>query len=62
MISGAGLVFDTLSANGPIDSYANDMLSLRSVKLYSDGALGSRGAAMIQPYSDDPGNRGLLFV
>jgi len=62
MISGAGPVFDTLSANGPINSYANDMLSLRSVKLYSDGALGSRGAAMIQPYSDDPGNRGLLFV
>ncbi|MEQ9309966.1 MAG: amidohydrolase [Balneolaceae bacterium] len=62
MISGAGPVFDTLSANGPINSYADDMLALRSVKLYSDGALGSRGAAMIQPYSDDPGNKGLLFV
>tara|TARA_R110000868_G_scaffold1211_2_gene9326 strand:+ start:47739 stop:49388 length:1650 start_codon:yes stop_codon:yes gene_type:complete len=62
MIGGAGPVFDTLSVNGPIPSYANDMLALRSVKLYSDGALGSRGAAMIQPYSDDPGNKGLLFV
>ncbi len=62
MISGAGDTFDELSKNGPINSYADDMLALRSVKLYSDGALGSRGAAMIEPYSDDPGNRGLLFV
>ncbi len=62
MISGAGKTFDTLSVNGPIKSYADDMLSLQSVKLYSDGALGSRGAAMLSPYSDDPGNKGLLFV
>ncbi|MFY0683936.1 MAG: amidohydrolase [Balneola sp.] len=62
MISGSGNTFDELSKNGPIDSYANDMLSLRSVKLYSDGALGSRGAAMLRPYSDDPGNIGLLFM
>lgn len=62
MISGSGNTFDELSKNGPIDSYADDMLALRSVKLYSDGALGSRGAAMLQPYSDDPGNVGLLFM
>lgn len=55
MISGSGNTFDELSKNGPIESYADDMLALRSVKLYSDGALGSRGAAMLQPYSDDPG-------
>ncbi|MDZ7715931.1 MAG: amidohydrolase [Balneolaceae bacterium] len=61
MISGAGDTFDKLSSNGPIESYANDKLALRSVKLYADGALGSRGAAMIKPYSDDPDNRGLLF-
>jgi predicted amidohydrolase YtcJ len=30
------------------------------VKLYADGALGSRGAALLEPYSDDPGNRGLI--
>src|SRR5690606_20993356 len=29
---------------------------------YSDGALGSRGAALIEDYSDDPGNNGLLFA
>ncbi|MCG8372407.1 MAG: amidohydrolase [Balneolales bacterium] len=62
MISGAGETFDQLSQNGPIKSYANDLLALRSVKLYSDGALGSRGAALLAPYSDDPGNSGLLFV
>ncbi len=62
MISGAGDIFDELSKEGPITSYADDLLSLRSVKLYSDGALGSRGAAMIEEYSDDPGNYGLLFV
>ncbi|MCP9292077.1 amidohydrolase [Gracilimonas sediminicola] len=59
---GGMTAFEELSQNGPVDSYANDRLALRSVKLYSDGALGSRGAAMIEPYSDDPGNRGLLFA
>jgi len=39
-----------------------DRLSLRSVKLYSDGALGSRGAALLRPYSDDEDNRGLLLT
>lgn len=62
MISGAGANFDNLSADGPVESYDDDMLALRSIKLYSDGALGSRGAAMLQPYSDDAGNEGLLFV
>jgi predicted amidohydrolase YtcJ len=33
---------------------------IQSIKLYSDGALGSRGAALLAPYSDDPGNTGLL--
>ena len=32
------------------------------VKAYADGALGSRGAALLQPYADDPGNRGLLVT
>jgi len=61
MIRGTGETFDKLSENGPIESYANNFLSLRSVKISADGALGSRGAAMIEDYSDDPGNNGLLF-
>ncbi|HWF08714.1 MAG TPA: amidohydrolase [Bryobacteraceae bacterium] len=39
-----------------------EYLTVRAVKLVADGALGSRGAAMIEPYSDDPGNRGLLIL
>ncbi len=35
-------------------------LVIRAVKLRADGALGSRGAALLAPYSDDPGNTGLL--
>jgi predicted amidohydrolase YtcJ len=61
MIGGAGDTFDKLAENGPITSYADDLLALRSVKIYGDGALGSRGAAMLEPYSDDPDNTGLLF-
>jgi len=38
------------------------MLTVRAVKMYADGALGSRGAALLAPYSDDPGNRGLLVT
>jgi predicted amidohydrolase YtcJ len=38
-----------------------DKLSVRSVKLYGDGALGSRGAALLQPYSDDTTNNGLIL-
>jgi len=39
-----------------------DKLSIRSVKLYSDGALGSRGAAMLEPYSDKGDHKGLLVT
>jgi predicted amidohydrolase YtcJ len=34
----------------------------RAVKLYADGALGSRGAALLEDYRDDPGNRGLDLI
>jgi predicted amidohydrolase YtcJ len=59
MIGGAD---DTLDAIGaPIRAYGDDRLEIAAVKLYADGALGSRGAALIEPYSDDPENRGLPF-
>ncbi len=61
MISGVGKDFDQISADGLLKNYLNDFLSVRSVKLYGDGALGSRGAALLQPYHDDAGNHGLLF-
>ncbi len=59
MTGGAGQVLDAIGK--PIRAYGNDHLDIASVKLYSDGALGSRGAAMIEPYSDDVENRGLPF-
>ncbi len=37
-------------------------LVVRAIKLVSDGALGSRGAALHEPYCDDPGNSGLLLM
>ena len=45
-----------------VEDYGNAMLSVRSIKIFFDGALGSRGAAFFEPYADDPGNRGLLRV
>jgi predicted amidohydrolase YtcJ len=37
-------------------------LTVRAVKLIADGALGSRGAALLEDYADEPGNRGLLVT
>ena len=37
-------------------------LQMRAVKLYVDGALGSRGAALLEDYADDPANRGLVLM
>jgi len=61
MIGGAGEDFDAIVKQDPRPDDGSGFLSVRSVKLYADGALGSRGAALLAPYSDDPGNRGLLF-
>jgi hypothetical protein len=53
-----GPSFDAYCNNHLIDY--GDRLTVRSVKMYLDGALGSRGAALLEDYADDPGNRGLL--
>jgi predicted amidohydrolase YtcJ len=45
---------------GPRSALHGGRLWVRAIKLYADGALGSRGAALLEPYSDDPKNRGLL--
>lgn len=41
--------------------YKTESLNVRSIKLYADGALGSRGACLLTEYSDDHGNLGLLL-
>ena len=38
--------------------YGENRLTVRAIKAYSDGALGSRGAWLLDPYDDDPGNTG----
>lgn len=43
-----------------LDGYAGHRLDVRCVKLFIDGAMGSRGAALFEPYSDRPGYSGLL--
>ncbi len=61
-IDGPGPTWDAMRAAGPILGFGDDRLTVRALKLYADGALGSRGAAMIEPYADDPGNRGITMM
>ncbi len=61
MIGGAGPTLDYVCETRPLVDYGG-RLTVRSVKLYLDGALGSRGAALLEPYSDEPGNSGLLLT
>ncbi|MCF8452044.1 MAG: amidohydrolase [Pedobacter sp.] len=50
--------YDFLFKNGAIKT---DRLNVRSFKVYMDGALGSRGACLLEPYSDKPGYSGFLL-
>ncbi len=45
---------------GPQSALYDGHIWVRAIKLYADGALGSRGAALLAPYSDEPTNSGLL--
>jgi predicted amidohydrolase YtcJ len=59
MIGGEGPLWREYLTRGP---EIGDRLTVRSIKLMTDGALGSRGAALFEPYTDDPGNTGLLIL
>ncbi len=48
-------------AHGPVHT-SNDILTVRAVKLYADGALGSRGAKLLEDYCDHSGHRGLFVT
>ena len=61
MADGDGEALAWLCSNGPYE-HPDGRLQMRAVKLYVDGALGSRGAALIEDYSDDAGNDGLLLM
>ena len=62
VIDGSGQTWDHYRQAGPDTSGHGGRLVVRAIKMYADGALGSRGAALIRPYSDDPGNRGLTLT
>jgi hypothetical protein len=51
-----------VAGTGPTPWLYNSRLRMGGVKLYSDGALGSRGAWLKQPYKDSPRERGLSFL
>lgn len=61
-IDGPGRTWDSLRVRGPLTDGEGAFLTVRALKLYADGALGSRGAALIEPYADDPANRGLTLL
>ncbi len=61
-IDGEGETWNEFREKGPMIDDGGERLTVRALKLYMDGALGSRGAALIEAYSDDPGNRGLTIM
>ncbi|WP_404342879.1 amidohydrolase [Pseudoalteromonas mariniglutinosa] len=60
MLSAASPDFKTMLAAGRYDDIG-DFMSIRSVKVYADGALGSRGAALLNEYADRPNHHGLML-
>lgn len=53
-------LLDAAFAAGPLSAAFDGRLWVRGVKLFADGALGSHGAALLAPYSNDPNNTGLM--
>jgi predicted amidohydrolase YtcJ len=58
MLSDGRMNYDFLFARGKIKT---ERLNVRAFKVYADGALGSRGACLLKPYSDKPGYFGFLL-
>jgi len=61
MVTGDSANIAAAFARGPQNALYDGRLWIRAIKLYADGALGSRGAALLEDYSDEPGNRGLVI-
>jgi predicted amidohydrolase YtcJ len=59
-ITGPSADANRLLEQGPVLGEFGGRLTVRTIKVVMDGALGSRGAALLAPYSDDPGNVGLI--
>ena len=61
-VYGPGSAANRLLQEGPIVGEYQNRLTVRTIKVVSDGALGSRGAALLAPYSDAPDTSGFLRV
>jgi len=61
MYLGTDSTLPAILKQGPLADQRG-FFTMRSVKIYMDGALGSRGAALVQAYTDDPGNYGLTEI
>src|SRR6185295_14800828 len=61
-VYGPGPNATRLLSEGPTIGAFDNRFTLRTIKVVSDGALGSRGAALLAPYSDAPDTSGFLTV
>ena len=61
-VYGPGPQAQKLLHDGPIIEAFGNRFNVRAIKVVSDGALGSRGAALLAPYSDAPDSKGFLRV
>lgn len=61
-VSAPGLEAQRLFQDGPIIGAYGNRLTVRSIKLYGDGSLGSRSAALLAPYADKPDTSGFLTI
>ncbi len=60
MLRGPMSMLEPEFKKGPLINYASHHLSVRAIKIGADGALGSRGAALLEPYSDEPSTSGFM--
>jgi predicted amidohydrolase YtcJ len=61
-IDGVGNTWNEFLKGGRLVGHGNNFLNVRGIKLFVDGAMGSRGALMSEPYQDDTGNSGLQLM
>jgi predicted amidohydrolase YtcJ len=62
VLSGPGKEAQRLLSEGPIIGAFDNRLTVRTIKLYADGSLGSRSAALLEPYADAPDTSGFLTI
>ncbi len=62
MIASDDATLEHYLSRGPQNGLYDNRLWIRAIKISADGALGSRGAALLEPYSDEEGNSGLILA